>query len=184
MSSPIETTQAVAEAAKTVEATGGIGVLGINLQIFLSQLFNFSLVLLVLWKWVFTPLVKLLDERSAKIETSMKHAVEIENRLKEVEAEHHRIVSEAKSESAAMLEQARTDAERRKKEMLEQAKEEVMKIVSQGKEQLKTDKANMLREVKTEIVDLAIAAATKVLKESVSEKASQKLAQEVVDKMV
>ena len=167
-----------------VMAIGGIGVLGINLQIFLSQLFNFSLVLLVLWKWVFTPLVKLLDERSAKIETSMKHAVEIENRLKEVEAEHHRIVSEAKSESAAMLEQARTDAERRKKEMLEQAKEEVMKIVSQGKEQLKTDKANMLREVKTEIVDLAIAAATKVLKESVSEKASQKLAQEVVDKMV
>ena len=184
MPEPTYTTEIVSEATKTIEASGGIGVLGINLKIFIAQLFNFTVVLLVLWKWVYTPLVRLLDERSEKIEKSMEHAAEIEKRMQAIEADHDRIISEAKSESAHMLEQARTDAEKRKKELLEATKLEVQKIVTQGKEQLQAEKVNMLRDAKTEIVDLAIAAATNVLKESVSEKTSQKLAQDVVNRMV
>lgn len=187
MSEPIKTnelTQNTEVAPAHEETTGGLGMLGINGHIFLAQLFNFLVVLLVLWKWVYTPLVRLLDERSKRIEESMKHAEDIEKRVKVVEADHARLMHDAKAEAAAMLEQARTEAESRKKELLEAAKADVQKIVTQGKEQLKAEKAIMLREAKMELVDIAIAAATKVLKESVSEKASQKLAQDVVDKMV
>ncbi len=178
------TTELVTQVANTVEASGGLGALGINLKIFFAQLFNFTVVLLVMWKWVYTPLVKLLDERSGRIEKSMKQADEIEKRVQVVEQEHKQMMSQAKTEAAAMLEQARTDADARKKELLEAAKAEVQKIVTQGKAQLRTEKANMLRDAKAEIVDIAIAAATKVLKESVSEKTSQKLAQDVVEKML
>lgn len=179
-----QTTQLVSQATEAVEATGGLGMLGINLKIFIAQLINFIIVLLVLWKWAYTPLVKLLDQRAERIEKSMKQADEIEKRMKEIAEDQKRIVHEAKAEAAVILDQARADADRRKKELMEGAKAEVQKVVMQGKEQLQLEKTAMLRDAKSEIVDIAIAAATKVLKDSVTEKTSHKLAQEVVEKMV
>ncbi len=174
MSSPVEVS----------EATGGLGSLGINLKIFIAQLVNFAIVLFVLWKWAYTPLVKLLDERSSRIEKSMKQADEIEKRMTEIEEDQKRIVTEAKTEASVILDQARTDADRRKRELFDTAKAEVARVVSQGKEQLQMEKINMIRDAKSEIVEIVIAAATKVLKDSVSEKTSHKLAQDVVEKML
>ena len=171
-------------ATQAVEATGGLGMLGINLKIFLAQLLNFLIVLVVMWKWVYTPLVKLLDERSKRIETSMKHAEDIEKRMKEVEIDHKRILAEAQTEAASIMEHAKTQADERKKELLEAAKTEVQKIVTQGKEQLRAEKTAMLRDAKTEFVDIAVAAAENILKKSVDEKSSRKLAEDLVDKMV
>lgn len=159
-------------------------MLGINLKIFIAQLVNFSIVLLVLWKWVYTPLVRLLDERSTRIEKSMKQADEIETRLKDVERSQSTIITEAKTQAALLLDQARTDSDRRRKELIDAAKSEVQKVVAQGKEQLKTEKSNMLAEAKLELIEIAVAAATKILQESVTEKTAQKLAEDVVKKMV
>ncbi len=184
MSSAAQTTDLVQETAKAVEATGGLGMLGINLKIFIAQMINFIIVLLVLWKWVYTPLVRLLDERSKRVEMSMKHADRIEQRMKEIEEEQTRVVHQAKSEAAAILDQARADGEQRKTELLASAKADVERVVRQGKERLQVEKTNMLREAKSEIVEIAIAAATKVLKESISEKSSQTLAQDVVKKVL
>jgi F-type H+-transporting ATPase subunit b len=183
MSEP-QSTEFVSQATQTVEATGGLGMLGINLKIFIAQLINFVIVLFVLWKWAYTPLVRLLDQRSERIEKSMKQADEIEKRIKKVAEDQKRIVNQAKTEAAIILDQARADADRRKKELLEGAKAEVQRVVTQGKEQLRIEKADMLRDAKSEIVDLALAAATKVLKESITEKTSHKLAEEVVEKML
>ena len=60
----------ISEANKAVEATGGLGTLGINGKIFLAQLVNFVLVLIVLWRWAFTPIVKILDKRRDQIAKS------------------------------------------------------------------------------------------------------------------
>ncbi len=184
MSSPIETTELAQQTAEAVEATGGLGMLGINLKIFIAQLVNFVLVLLVLWKWVYQPLVKLLDERSKRIEQSMKHAEEIEEKMKSVEEEQGRLLSEAKASAAAVMEQAREDAERRKSEMLHLAKEEVQRVVVQGKEQLRSEKQQMIREAKVEMAEIAVEAAKRVLQESIDEKRSQTIAEQAISKLV
>ncbi len=181
MSEPITTT--ANEAAKAVEATGGLGMLGINVKIFFAQLVNFVIVLLVLWKAAYKPLVKLLDERSARVEKSMNDAKEIETRLEATQIEHGKLIAEAKSESAALLEKTREDAEAQKIKLTAHAKEEVQKIIAGGKEQLQAEKIAMLREAKADIVEMAMMAAKKILEESIDEKKSQKIAQEVVERM-
>ena len=181
MSTP--TTEIVSEASKAVEATGGIGMLGINLKIFIAQLINFLVVLFVLWKWVYQPIVKLLDERSARIEKSMQQAKEIESRFESTRIEQEALLTQAKTESSAILERARLEAETQKEKLTTKAKEEVQKVIIQGKEQLRLEKVAMIREAKKEIIEIAIAAVQKILEESVDEKKSQKLAQAVVEKM-
>ncbi|MFH1088802.1 MAG: F0F1 ATP synthase subunit B [Candidatus Uhrbacteria bacterium] len=176
--------QAVQEVANAVEETGGIAALGINLKLFLAQLVHFVIVLLVFWKWIYGPVVKMLDKRAETIEKSMKQAKEVEERVAKLETERHEVISAAKAEASHRIEEAQGTAEARKNDILVAAKVEVERVVKSGKEQLVKEKEAMIREVKTEIAEIAVAAAKQVLKESISEKESKKLAEQAVDKLV
>lgn len=175
--------QEVQLAVEATEAVGGIGTLGINLKIFLAQLFNFAIVLLVMWKWAYKPIVKLLEERQEKIEKSVKQAREIEKRVVEIEKEQKTVIATAKTEAAKILDDVRATAEDRKKALLEKAKEEVKAVVVQGKLQFQAEKSQMIQDAREEIAKIAVEAARKILQESVDEKQAQKLAESVVDKM-
>ena len=175
-----EAAQAVAE---TSHATGGLGTLGINLKIFIAQLINFVVVLLVLWKWAYKPIVNLLDKRSERIEKSLKEADEIEKRLSELDSEQKALLAKAKQEANEVLEAARAQAESQKASMLDKAKGEVQTVVEKGKIQLQAEKEQMLRDAKSEIVAIAVEATKKILEESIDEKASQKIAEGIVEKM-
>jgi F-type H+-transporting ATPase subunit b len=177
------TAEAVHQAAEVVEVTGGIGTLGINLKIFIAQLINFTVVLFVLWKWVYGPVVKLLDERSEKIEKSVKHADEIEKRVGELAVEQKSVIAEAKSEAAKIMDEARAEADKRRAVLLEKAKADVQSVVTTGKAQLQSEKAQMIVDAREEIASIAVEAAKKILTESVDEAKAQKLAEEVVKEM-
>ncbi len=161
----------------------GIATLGINLNTFIAQLINFVVVLLVLWKFAYGPIVKMLDERSKKIEESIKLSEEVNVRVKKMEVEQKEVIASAKQEAMVILEAARNDAETRKQELLATAKKEVERVVTQGKEQLKAEKTQMIQEVKTELVGIVIAATKKILESEVDEKTSHKIASDVIEKM-
>ena len=178
------TANAVQEVANVAEATGGLGTLGINLKIFIAQLVNFVIVLLVMWKFAYKPIINLLDKRAKKVEDSIKNAEQIEKRVKQIEKEQHTIISKAKIEAVEILETAREDAEKRKEEFLIKTKVEVDQVIQKGKEQIRKEKNQMLVEVKEDIIKIAIEASKKILKEEINEKKSEKMAEDVVNKMV
>ena len=165
------------------EPTGGIATLGINLNIFIAQLVNFIVVLLVLWKFAYKPLVKILDDRSARIEESLKQSEDVACRLVALEKEQDQIIIDAKAAATHILETARADAETRKQEFLVAAKKDVEKVVAHGKDQLKAEKAQMLLEVKHEVIAMVVTATKKILETEVDEKSSIKIATEVINKM-
>lgn len=175
--------EAAQEVASATEATGGLGTLGINFKIFLAQLFNFAIVLVVLWKWAYKPIVKLLEERQEKIERGVKQAEEIEKRVQDLERERHEVMTVAKSDAAKILEDVRMTADERRSELLARAKEEVKDVVTQGKAQLEAQKLQMILEAREEIAAIAVEAARKILADGVDEKKALKLAGDVVDRM-
>lgn len=175
--------EAVQEVAHVTEATGGLGTLGINLKIFIAQLINFTVVLLVLWKWAYTPIVKLLEERQEKVANSVKQAEEVEKRVLDLESEQKEVIATAKSEASKILEEARLSAEDRKKALLESAKKEVQGVVVQGKAQLQAEKEQMIRDAREDIAFIAVEAARKILADGIDEKKAGALAQKTVDTM-
>ncbi len=175
--------QAATEVVQSSQATGGIGTLGINLKIFLAQLINFTVVLLVLWKWAYKPIVKVLEERQEKIEKGMRQAQEASVRKVEIEKEHASMVVRAKNEAAAVMEETRMSAEERKKVLMVAARDEVKGVVAQGKKQLQEQKESMIREAREEIAGMAVEAARRILKDAVDEKTAMELAHKVVDGM-
>lgn len=175
--------QLAAEVVQASESVGGLGTLGINLKIFLAQLLNFAIVLVVLWKWAYKPIVKFLEERQEKIERGVKQAEDVEKRVQDLERERYEVMSAAKSEAAKILEDVRRTADDRKKELLAKAKEEVKGVAAQGKHQLEAQKAQMIVEAREEIALIAVEAARKILADGVDEKKAAKLAGDVVDQM-
>ncbi|MFH1404875.1 MAG: F0F1 ATP synthase subunit B [Patescibacteria group bacterium] len=184
MSQEVQLIQETAtQAVHATEASGGLGTLGINLKIFIAQLVNFLIVLIVLWKWAYKPIVKMLEQRTEKIEKGMKSAELSEKKLSELEVEKDKIIAMAKSEAQKIHELARAQAEERKQDMVNKAKSEVESVIVQGKAQLKSEKDAMLKEARKDIIEIAVAAVEKILVDQVDEKKSKSFAEEVVKKM-
>ncbi len=171
------------ETTEVVEETGVLGTLGIDGGIFVAQLVNFLIVLLVLWKFAYKPIVKMLDQRSERIEKSIRDAEHVEKRVAALEDERKEIVAEARAEAAKVMELARADAEAMRTDMVEKAKREVERVVVNGKAQLKADQEAMMREARKELADIAVSAAKRILADGVDEKKSASLAEEVVRKL-
>lgn len=180
----IEEATIVHEAAQVAENTGGIAALGIDLKIFIAQLINFAVVLFVLWKWAYTPILKILKERSVTIENSLKNAEAIESRLSDLAGERETVLNEARQEADKILAKTKIDAEKRGEEMMNKVKIEVENIVASGKNQLQQEKEMMLRDARKDMIEITLVASQKILRDSIDENKAKIMAAEVVDKMI
>ena len=140
-----------------------ISVFHLDVKLLIAQMVNFAIVLAVLYWLAFKPLIKVMSERSAKIEHGLKEAEEITARLEGAKAEQAQILAEAKREAAEIIASARNLGEDKKNQLIAQAKEEIGKVITQEKEQLQAEKAKTLQELKAETADLVVAVCTKLL---------------------
>lgn len=175
--------------ATTIEETGdgGIGAVagtfGLRGDIFAAQLVNFLLVLLVLWRFAYKPIIRMLEERETKIAKSVADADAIAKRVADLERERENVLIAARKEAQTIMVEAAAQSDARKADMVEAAKREVERVIAKNKQQLIIDRETMLRDVRKDIVDIAMKAAARIIHTGVDEKKSQSLAEEVVRKM-
>jgi F-type H+-transporting ATPase subunit b len=84
--------------------------LGIDWHLLLSQAVNFFLLLVVLWYFVYKPLLKLMRDRRARIEEGLMKADEADKRLVEIEEIGKGKLKEAETRALSMLRKTETDA--------------------------------------------------------------------------
>lgn len=147
------------------EKTGVLGTLGVNWKLLIAQLVNFAIVLFVLWKWVFGPVARGLENRTKKIEQSLEDATTITKEKEEFQVWKTKEMSSARAEAAAIVTEAKKEAEEVKNKILAQTRTEQEKVVEQAKAQLESEKDKALGEIKGEIATLVVAATQKILQE-------------------
>lgn len=162
---------------------GLLGKFGINGVGFVGQLVNFLVILAILKFWVFPQVLKMMDERTRRIEQGMKDAEEAAKRLASTEEERASMLADAKAEARKTLEAAHAQAEKDGAETIEKAKREVERVVLAGKTQLKAEQETMIREARKEMAEIAVAAAKKILMDGMDEKKAASLAEETLRKL-
>lgn len=167
--------QAAEEASHASSDPSIAGMFGLNWQLFVAQLINFGIVMLVLWKWVFIPVTRALEKRTKRIEDSLKNAELVDTQKKEFEAWKAKEVSETKKQAGEILATAKTDADKLKDDILAQAKSENEKILETGRNSLKQEKDQILQETKAELVELATQMAEKILQREITGKDNETL---------
>jgi F-type H+-transporting ATPase subunit b len=166
-----EIAHAAAEAAPHAEAAkeSVLGALGVNWKLFIAQLLNFSVVLFVMWKWVYTPLLKIIDARTAKIGQGLKDAEAAAAAKSGAERESETAILAARREAQRILEEAQKASEAQRAELKAKTQAELAALVQQGKESLAAEKEKMVREARAEIAELAVKAAGKALGEKLTD---------------
>ncbi|OGL74558.1 ATP synthase F0 subunit B [Candidatus Uhrbacteria bacterium RIFCSPHIGHO2_02_FULL_60_10] len=155
----------VEETKQAAEAVGVAGALGLDVRLFAAQLINFAVVFLVLWRWAWRPLLKVLDERSRKLEQGLKDAETAAANLAAAAAERERLILAARQEAREIVVTAQTIAARENTEALAKSKQEVERLVGQGREMLRTESENLSAELRVEVGALVALAAERVLGE-------------------
>ena len=152
--------------------------LGINLPSLLWHTVNFLLLVGLLTKFLYRPIVRMLDERAARIKESMERAEMIKEQLVRTNEETKLALDAARREGQQIVEQATQMAERMKAQARLEAQSEADKIVAKARMQIEHERQQAVAELRREMADLVVEAAGKVIGRSLDIKAQHQLVQE------
>tara|TARA_B100001142_G_C14238175_1_gene618223 strand:+ start:136 stop:624 length:489 start_codon:yes stop_codon:yes gene_type:complete len=133
----------------------------------------FTLLLVVLRKFAWRPILTAVDERNTSIEKALKAADKAKEEMALLNADNERILGEAKMERDALLKEAREMKDKIVTQAKEQANIESDKILKLAKEQIINEKTKAITELKNSVGALSISIAEKILKSELSDKKKQ-----------
>jgi F-type H+-transporting ATPase subunit b len=140
----------------------------------------FLLVLTILGKFAWGPVLSLLQEREQFIHKSLADAKrdreEAEARLKEYAAR----VQGARAEAAAIVEEARKDAERLRDDLKQRARTEADSMVQNAERQISLQTQRAIQEIRREAVDLSVSIASKIIQRNLTKEDNQKLIDDAI----
>lgn len=138
---------------------------GINGKLLLVQAFNFALLLFVLWRFLYRPVLKMIDDRQKKIAEGVQTAEAAERRLAEAKTEGEGIVGAASREAEGLVATARTRAEEKASQIVTAAESQAERALADARAKAEEAKRQALKESEREIARTAMLAAEKILRE-------------------
>lgn len=152
--------------------------LGINGTWLLAQLVNFGLLLFILWRFAYTPVLKLLNDRQQKIQASLDYAEQVKRDAAEQQKEFEQKLEATRREVQSATAAAAQAGEKEREVILVQARDEARKLVEQARGQIEYERKQMLSELRDEVVRLSMLTAQKVVGQSLDENAHRRLVSE------
>lgn len=140
--------------------------IGIDGKLLLAQVVNFLILLFVLHRFAYKPMLVFLEKRTERIEEGLKNAEEAKKRLDEASKGEERILATAREEAKKIVTETREASEKRGQELIAEFERKAERIVEEAQERAKEEREKMFREAKGEIADLVIATTEKVLREN------------------
>ena len=134
----------------------------------------FTLLVLLLKKFAWKPILSAVDERNQSIRNSLAQAEKARNEMSELTANNEKIIAQAKVDRDVILKEARDMKNEIISEAKDKASKEAEKLVSTAKEQILNEKMKAITELKNHVADLSIEMAEKILSSELSDVAKQK----------
>lgn len=137
--------------------------LGIDLNWFISQLVNVAILILVLQRFLYKPMLNMLEQRKARIRESMEYAERVKKESERAESDYQKKIEESRREAQAIITQATQQAERAREDVLAKARDEARDIKNKAVEDVAYERKRVMADLRQEVADLAILAAGRVL---------------------
>jgi len=155
--------------------------LGINLPLLLAFVINFIILFILLSFLLYKPVVKMLDERQAKIKESMDQAEAIRLQSARSEQEIKAQLETANKETQKIITQATQIGDRLKTEAKEEARKETQLILAKAQVEIKRQRDKDIENLRAQFADIAILAAEKVIKETIDKNKHRKIIDDVLN---
>ena len=143
--------------------------------LFVWTILTFLVLLRVLAKFAWKPLLKMLEDRENLIRSSLDDAEKAQMELARLNSEGEDIINKARSEAQTILAEGKAAASKLKDETLNEAKDQAKSILSDAEKRIRIEKDKAIAEIKSEVVDLSLSVATKLIKKNISREDNQAL---------
>ena len=146
--------------------------------LFIWTIITFLILLGLLSKFAWKPLLNVLEKRENGIARSLEEAEKARIKLESLTSEGDEIIAKARSEAQAILSEGKKVSEQLKESTLLKAKEVATANLKEAKEQIKLEKEKAIAEIKGEVVGLSFSIAEKLVKKNLNEKDNKSLINE------
>lgn len=158
--------------------------LGIDWRLLSGQIVQFVLLVLILYKLAYKPIIKLLEERTKKIEKSLADAKRIEQTLSESSEERTRLLDETHKQAEIILTEARASAEKLQAQTLAATKQHMAELQHKAEVETQAMKDRVVDDAKGELAELVVAASERVLRQKMTSAHDKELIEEALREVV
>lgn len=141
----------------------------------------FLIALCILGKWGFPSISKMVKERKAFIDDSLRKAHEANEKLANIQKEGESILQEAREKQAAIMKEATETREAIVAKAQEKAKDEGARLINDAKAEIATEKQQAIREIRAQVAELSVKIAERIVREMLSGDGKQ---MELIDKLL
>ncbi len=141
--------------------------------LFFWQMVLFVLLLLLLKKFAWKPILDALNSREEGIQNALDEADRARQEMVDLKSSNEKILKEARAERDGLLKDARMIKEKMITEAKDEAKAQSNKIIEQAKQTIENEKLAAITELKNQVAELSIGIAEKIMKDELSNKGKQ-----------
>lgn len=156
---------------------------GLNPILLIAQIVNFTILLLLLKKFLYKPVLKVLDERKKTIAQSLKNATEIEEKLQKTAQEQEKLLEKAKSEADNLIKEAKSEAKALSEKTLASAANQVSEMMEKNKIELNLEREQMINRAKKDLAEIVVAASLKIAQKTVAADDNKKMVKEALEEI-
>lgn len=166
--------------AIALTAEGGEEAAGLSINLFwvLVSAINFLVLLAILWTFAFRPLARMLDDRKSAIEQGLKDAEQAREDRDRAGAERAAALAEARREASEILARAQKLAQESRDSDIAATRVELDRMRERAAAEIDAEKMRAIADLRSEVADLALAAAGRVVGETMSDERQRRLVQE------
>lgn len=157
--------------------------LGIDWKLFLAQLFNFAVLLFVLHRFLYKPVLKILDKRRKDIEENIEKTRSLEARLSNAETEIQKRLKQAEHEAQKIIHESRAAAESLRAETQERAEIAARKTAEEARKQFGREHDELIAQVKQESEEFIKKALLKIFEEVGGEELRKALEKKAINEL-
>jgi F-type H+-transporting ATPase subunit b len=143
--------------------------------LYIWTILTFLVLVALLAKFAWRPLLRALEERQASIRASLEEARQAREDLKRVQADAERLLAEARVEAGQIIARTREDAGRFREELKQKAQADAATLVKNAERQIQLETTRAVEQLRREAVDLSVTIASKILQRNVSQADNERL---------
>ena len=143
--------------------------------LFIWTIVTFLVLLALLAKFAWRPLLQALESRQERIRKSLEDAERARQELERLQQESAKIMRQARIEAESIVTQTRADAERLREELKQKAKDEADKILRNAQQQIQLQTRQAIQQIRHEVADIAVLLASKLLERNIAKEDNARL---------
>jgi F-type H+-transporting ATPase subunit b len=159
---------------------GGGGIMSVDTTLLWATVVVFALFAWILGKFAWGPLLRIVDERETTIREQVDSAQQAAAEAKDLLVQHREMLKGAGREREEILQKAVKEADQVRADLVGKARAEADQVVARARVQMHREKDQAIAELRAQVADIAVEAASRIVKSSLTEDAQRKLVDDYI----